>query len=225
MTSKMPDTQQELAEYEEELPAPSDVEDIDDEDKPTWSGRSSKIALAPGANINRNFQYVGYHSECIDCKAAGKPGRRDHQFHALASKVGGVWTGPEGSHIEDLKAQGMLNKTREADERLAREREIANIRGVEKSTHCPACHEPIGRDPQGQLLGLCKNNHRNGLEELRPRTLAQMKKVWANALPFEKAQSIERGQIRDEVRQLREAAGQMGADIAAAIRDALREER
>jgi hypothetical protein len=225
MTTKASDGQEPL-DYEDELSAtPSD--DDGEEEKPAWSGRTSKIALAPGANLNRSFEYIGYRSECIDCKAEGKLGRRDHQFHAKAQKINGVWSeGPEAAHIEDLKHQGMLNNTHEATERLAREQEIANIRGVEKSPYCPACHEPIGRDAKGELLGLCPNNHRNGLEELRPRTLSQMKKIWANALPYEKAQSIERGQLRDQLQGQLEAAVAAGmVSLAAEIREALAERK
>jgi len=209
---------EDLNDYEGDLPEAQDDDEAED-DKPAWSGRYSKIALAQGANLNRSFEYIGYRSECVDCKAAGKPGRKDHQFHAAAEKIDERWVaGPEAAHIQDLLDLGMLNNTKQAKERLAREQKMADVRGVEKSIECPTCREPIGRDARGQLLGLCPNNHRNGFEELKPRTLAQMKKLWANALPFSKAQEIERAQRRpqdeDERRQatenqLREAAQAM----------------
>lgn len=200
-------TDEPLHDFEDELkPASNAAQEDVDEPEAEWSGSASKVGLAPGANVFRDFVFVTAGSECVDCKRKGRSDRT-HQFHVRASKVGRRWVGPEGPHVEDLRAQGFLRGTPESQERAKALADVAYLRGVEKESRCRhwACGEAIGRDESGALLDLCPNGHRNGIEELRPLTLAQLRKLWRNASNFETAHQLEKGQIRDEVAALREA--------------------
>jgi len=220
---------EELEDYPERS---SEPEPTADEQEPEswagWNGRSSKIALAFA--VNRDQQIVGAGDACIDCKKrtdpkTGKP-RIDttHQFHALASKdpATGRWTGPEGEHLETLRALGHLRNTDEARSRAEAELRIAALRGVERDDHCRQCGEPIpDRGPE------CKNGHKNGLESLRPLTTQQLRKQWHRVLKGGPAALLEneRRQRREEVERLREAAGDIGREIAIAIKESLRDTR
>ncbi len=210
---------EELADYEDVVvPDRSDEEQA--EQPFQWSGRASKIALAPGANVLRDFEWVTAGSECIDCLKRGKHDRT-HAFHARASKVDGIYRGPEGPHIEDLRRQGFLRNTPEAARRLQEQERIAAIRGTERDTICRQCSAEIERDRKGLPLAECPNHHRNGLEELKPRSLAEMKRLWANSLPHEKALEIEKAQLRDEIKGLKEAMSEGLSPLVEALRDVL----
>ena len=212
-------TEQMIDEYLDEIRPKPTPEEQAEPHEPTWNGRSSKISLAVGALLNRDGHLISAGSTCIDCN--GKEDRT-HQFHIRASKNGdGVWTGPEAAHYHQLKSLGMLRSTVEAERRLEAEGELAYIRGVEPSSKCRNCGAPIPRSPEGQLAGSCEMCHaRNGLPELKSLTLAELKKLWGNAAFHEKAVLLEKGQIRDEVAQLRSA---LEDGVVVPLRDMIRE--
>jgi len=197
-------TEQLIDDYVDEVkPKPKHVED-DGPLEPAWNGRSSKISLAVGALLNRDGVLISAGSACIDCN-----GKLDHshQFHIRASRdEAGVWTGPEAGHYRQLKGLGMLRNTPEAERRLEQEAELAYIRGVEPATRCRNCGSPITRNETGKLGEECEQCHaRNGLPELKSLTLPQLKKLWGSAASREVAVDLERGQIRDEIGQLKAA--------------------
>ena len=199
MNKTNPDEEQ-LAEYVDDVKVEPAVTDGEADEEP-WTGRSSKVALAPGARIYRDFEHVTGGSECVDCKRRGRSDRT-HQFHARASKVDGVWRGPEGPHLRTLQAMGYLSGSAEAARRLEEEREIAWIRGVAAESKCRGCRAVIGRDEAGQLLKICPScEARNGMPELAPWSLAQEKRAW-RGVTKESAQASEQELRRGDIEKL-----------------------
>jgi len=195
-----------IDEYVDEIKAKPKPEDTEEPIELAWNGRTSKISLAVGALLNRDGRLISAGSGCIDCLARGKTDHT-HQFHLRASKnADGTWSGPEAEHRLVLKSIGALRGTPEAERRLEQEAELAYIRGVEPASKCRNCGAAIPRGETGQLAASCDEcGARNGLPELKTLTLPQLKKLWGSAAKHEVAMELEKGQIRDEVRQLKDA--------------------
>jgi hypothetical protein len=219
MTTK---NEAELLDYEGDLTSAQDQETdpAETDPWPEWNGRSSKIALAfPG--VMRDFVITGPQEPCLDC---AKSGRRDrsHQFHVKASKTAdGRWVGPEGDHLMDLKANGLLLHTKEAADRAERQREVDDQRGVHPSTRCRGCGKALTREdaicPQCGLA--------NGQPSLAAWTLGQHKRNWHPVLKGgpEGAREIETGQIRSEQRELAAAVKTGLAEGLEPLAEAIRE--
>jgi hypothetical protein len=213
LDSANPDQTPDLSEVESDY----EVDDL-------WDGRSSKASLA--YPVLRNHEIVGPGSPCIDCKAAGKLGRTEHQFHLRTSKdKAGEWHGPETSTLEFLRTKGYLRNTAQATERAEEQAQLDLVRGVAREAACRTCRSPIGRDQKGELLSECPVGHRNGMPELRAWTTKELHRVLDRDLKggIEGLQASEKGLRREETERLREAAGEIGRDIAAAIKEALKQ--
>jgi hypothetical protein len=208
-------------EYVEEIKSKPKHDDSEEPIEPAWNGRTSKASLAVGALLNRDGHLVTAGSACVDCLARGKTDHT-HQFHLRASKnADGTWCGPEAEHRLVLKSIGALRGTPEAERRLEQEAELAYIRGVEPASKCRNCGATIPRGEGGQLAASCDQcSARNGLPELKTLSLPQLKKLWGSAAKHEVAVELEKGQIRDEVRQLSEA---LSSGVVVPLKELIRE--
>jgi hypothetical protein len=134
--------------------------------------------------------------------------------------------GPEADHYRALVAGGLIRNTPQAAERIQREIEIANIRGVTPSDRCTNCKEPIERNAAGELSPICARcGVRNGLPELKPRTTAEVRRLWARDLAGGEnaVRQRELDARRDEVGQLREAVKEGNRELVEALRQIISE--
>jgi hypothetical protein len=194
-------------------PTDPDIEDLDEVNPPPvpptevmvpapdineYRGRKSKVALA--RPLYRNHQVLGPREQCLDCLAAGKPNRFDHQFHIAATKdANGRWIGPEADHLDVLRADGMLANTPEFARWQAEQARVDAIRGVERDELCRNCGKRVERNASGELSPVCATcGVRNGLDELRPLDATRLRKILHQELGEEKARAAEQALLSEE---------------------------
>lgn len=144
-----------------------------------WNGRSSKVRLA--RPILRDFVWIGPNEPCVDCLKRNKTDET-HSFHIRASKVAGRWEGPEADHYRQLLDGGCLASTPQNEKYKADVAARALLLGIEPSSRCSLCGSQIEQDSFGTWAPACPNGHRNGLLELRERSVDDMRKVWKHDL-------------------------------------------
>jgi hypothetical protein len=155
-----------------------------------WNRRASKFRIAEGRSVLRGTpdgpKVLGAGYECPDCRAAGRPGRRDHQFHLAASRAvkGGPMLGPEAAWYELALADGLVAGSPQAEtwnQDLALRMAVLGV-APERKCRNPNC----GRDltlPDGSFAQVCRVDQggcgwRNGFPELRPPSTAQVARIW-----------------------------------------------
>jgi hypothetical protein len=198
------------------------INEIEPREDDVWVAagrRSGKVSLAPGATVIRDHRVVGAGEPCIEPGCAAK-NRTDHQFHLRVTKVGGKFHGPDASHLEDLIAGGWIKNTPESFERIQKEIEVGQIRGVTPTDRCPMCKAAVGRNEKtGELLPVCPEGHRTYLPELAPRSTAQIRRQWARDLQGgpEAVKRREEEARRDESKLLRDAVREGNSELVAAL--------
>jgi hypothetical protein len=163
----------------------------------------------------------------VDCAKRGKQDAT-HQFHIRCSQVdgkGSQYVGDEAEHFNTLLEQGLVNNSAQAKAWSQENDQLALVRGVEPAASCGTCKAaiPLNKDGTDYLSECPSCHHRNGLPELRMETPATQRKRFARDLAGGDAAVRQReiAQRREETERLKEAAGDIGREIAAAIKEAL----
>ncbi|MFI5284482.1 MAG: hypothetical protein ACHQ0J_15360 [Candidatus Dormibacterales bacterium] len=199
---------------------------------PEWNGRSSKVHLHPGRTINRDFALLNSESECIDCL------KRDvhtttHQFHARATRLPrNAWfrhprtgkmqryAGPEGEHVSLLEDDGMLANSAAARRHDQTQRDVDQLRGIAPEGKCRTCKLIFAENERGGWPDVCPEcGARNGLSELGQLSTADLEEIFRGTLPHEAALDIEKSQIRDEQKQIRENNRELVEGMTSAVRE------
>jgi hypothetical protein len=197
---------------------------------PDWGGRSSKVHLHVGRTLLRDFVLLDSTSECIDCARSGRH-TTQHQFHVKASRLPrNKWyrhpksgrmirfAGPEAEHLSLLEDDGMLAGTAAAFRHDEEQRNVDLTRGISAESRCRTCRTVFDLDENGQLPRTCPScGARNGLLELAQLNLADLEEIFRGTLPHEKALDIEKSQIRDEQKQIRESNKELVSGMTEAI--------